>query len=261
MKTLARGQGGSCPKRDGCHVDRSVFTLIELLVVIAIIAILASILLPSLRQAQDRAHASACLSNIKQLGTGLSLYVQESDLFFPTATAAPGGARVTTLGCGNKGWCDNKNRTGSPGPVRNGYVHWLVNDYVSNWDVWKCPGMRTTVTPNTADQSSYLSSLVIFNASSLPNDYLPLEGCKETALRVSPDVVPLWQDAVTWYEPGAAANMWRSTGVVGNYMTCHGMGLGYGARSQVAFYDGHATTMNLVAWWKLIHSNKPWRKR
>jgi prepilin-type processing-associated H-X9-DG protein len=103
--------------------------------------------------------------------------------------------------------------------------------------------------------------MVIFNTSGLPNDYLPLEGCKETMLRVSPDVVTTWQDAVTWYETGTAANLWRSSGLVGSYMTCHGMGLGHGARSQVAFYDGHAVTMNLPAWWRLIHSNRPWRKR
>jgi prepilin-type N-terminal cleavage/methylation domain-containing protein/prepilin-type processing-associated H-X9-DG protein len=57
----------------------TAFTLIELLVVIAIIAILASILFPVFAQARAKARAAACLSNMKQLGTGMMMYVQDYD--------------------------------------------------------------------------------------------------------------------------------------------------------------------------------------
>jgi len=63
--------------------DKRAFTLIELLVVIAIIAILAALLFPVFAQARERARMSACLSNTRQLGTALMMYVQDYDETYP----------------------------------------------------------------------------------------------------------------------------------------------------------------------------------
>ena len=64
--------------------NQNGFTLIELLVVIAIIAILAAILFPVFAQARAKARAISCLSNVKQIGLGFAMYVQDYDEITPS---------------------------------------------------------------------------------------------------------------------------------------------------------------------------------
>ncbi|HIE52981.1 MAG TPA: type II secretion system protein, partial [Armatimonadetes bacterium] len=63
------------------------FTLIELLVVIAIITILASILFPVFGRAREKARQTACASNLRQIGTAIAIYAQDSDGHLPPFAA------------------------------------------------------------------------------------------------------------------------------------------------------------------------------
>src|ERR1044072_6920981 len=70
-------------KEDPPMQRKDGFTLIEFLVVIAIIAILAPILFPVFSRPREKARGAACLSNMRQIGVGVTMYLQDYDDIYP----------------------------------------------------------------------------------------------------------------------------------------------------------------------------------
>ena len=138
---------------------RNAFTLIELLVVIAIIAILAAILFPVFAQAREKARATSCLSNEKQIGLGLMMYTQDYDETYPTAYFYKNNTATTN------------------GGSAGGYVHFtaMIHPYIKNEQVWVCPsdpnkGLR----PDNPPCANWLDVVTIGCEAQVPRlSYIP----------------------------------------------------------------------------------------
>jgi prepilin-type N-terminal cleavage/methylation domain-containing protein/prepilin-type processing-associated H-X9-DG protein len=118
---------------------RFAFTLIELLVVIAIIAILASILFPVFARARENARRASCQSNLKQIGLGILMYVQDYDEKYPMLWYGTSNPSVPQTEPRTPG-AEFKEGDGGYGVLDN-YITWmdLIYPYTKSVQVFRCP--------------------------------------------------------------------------------------------------------------------------
>lgn len=131
-------------------MKRNGFTLIELLVVIAIIAILAAILFPVFAQAREKARQISCLSNLKQIGLGLMMYVQDYDEYMPYALQ-------------------------NDPPIDGGGTNLVPIDgqiapYIKNDQIWKCPSDYAP-SPDDTNIGDYWDGKYASNPLGYPRSY------------------------------------------------------------------------------------------
>ena len=124
------------------------FTLIELLVVIAIIGVLAALLMPALSRAKEAGRATACLSNLRQIGVALQIYVGENNNRLPVMRDRPLGTNT---------------------PPTNAFpsVDRVLSNELGNVKVLRCPSDTQEVYDRTGSSYSWNSLLNGQNADNL----------------------------------------------------------------------------------------------
>ena len=151
--------------------NRKAFTLIELLVVIAIIALLISILLPSLSRARELSKRTVCAANLRGIGQAMYIYAQDDPQVFPAINANKSVTVMTLFG----GWT-NQPQPNNPWRLNTGGTQ-IYNGPSPTVDMWTvvrannttpkqfiCPS--TTDTPDPAqDTTAYYDFLGATNLS------------------------------------------------------------------------------------------------
>lgn len=157
--------------------NRKAFTLIELLVVIAIIALLISILLPSLSRARELSKRTVCSANLRGIGQAMYIYAQDDPQVFPAlgpvvtngAMQLFGGQAITTANPNpnHPGRINEPVTTGIPSPTQDMWTVIRANNTTPKQFI--CPS--TTDSPDPAQDTTAYYDFLFWNNLSYAYQY------------------------------------------------------------------------------------------
>lgn len=214
--------------------ERRAFTLIELLVVIAIIAILAAMLLPALAKAKEKAIATQCRNNVKQITTAMHLYCLDNTDFLPDSNWNAPWIR--------RGWLYDASGGSVPDVVfprmtpdaalLKAHQGGLLWDYIKTFAVYRCPHDKTNLN-NWASRPQKLSTYLMNGIAGNTGG----DSFKTTQFRQ--DAIIFWQALET--NPGDYND--GSSGPGEGVSKSHSIG------TTVGVVDGHIEYLKTVAFY------------
>jgi len=233
------------------------FTLIELLVVIAIISILAAILFPVFARARESARRASCMSNLKQIGLGMMMYVQDYDEIYPPRSIAwqgtpPGGD-----------WAKVNH------PQTYWYWQQMLYPYTKSIQVFICPSTDSWSDNTGALNQNYGVNYYLFAGGTTGSPVVPIASVVSTSTTYAIMDAGGWSItksqantyASGFYIPGMGTSGGTCSGASGAALTdCqtgrHFLGV------NMAFADGHVKWLKssqVVAASKLSDAKSPFK--